>query len=279
MAEGRKMKITVLCNDNAQKPFFSEHGFSALVKTKKCSVLFDTGSTDVFLKNMQILGLNPALIQNVVLSHGHHDHVGGLRHLIGKSDPKVWVKGDIFLSNFSGKRFAGIDWKKLKGTLRLSELESNVQRICDSIFAWGPAPMANEFEEPDSKFWVMRDGEFERNLFQEELSLTIEEEQGLIILSGCAHRGIANIAYGAQRLFGKRVLAIIGGFHLFNAPLKKIQYIIDYFNEIGVEVVVPCHCTGEGAIKLFQEEFKGKVLNCQAGTEIILPLEIKKGTS
>lgn len=264
------MRITILCNDKAQKPFFAEHGFSALVENGECNVLFDTGSSDVFLKNMKALNLDPAKIKNVVLSHGHYDHVGGLKHLGEQSELKVWVKESVFLSNFSGKRFAGIDWKKIKSSLQFSELEGSAQRICDSIFAWGPAPMTNDFEEPDPEFWVIRNGKIERNLFEEELSLVIEDDMGLTVLSGCAHRGIANIAYGAQALFGKRIRMIAGGFHLSRASTKKILRIINFFNEIRVEKIVPCHCTGEKAIKLFQERFQGEVLNCEAGKEISL---------
>jgi 7,8-dihydropterin-6-yl-methyl-4-(beta-D-ribofuranosyl)aminobenzene 5'-phosphate synthase len=273
------MKITILCNDKARRPFFSEHGFSALVETEECSVLFDTGSTDVFLKNMGILNLNPSEIENVVLSHGHYDHVGGLRYLSGKGYFQVRAKSSVFLPNYSGKRFAGIDWERLKGSFQFGELERNVQKICGSVFAWGPAPMVNDFEEPDPKFQVIQSGEKMRNFFEEELNLVIDREQGLILLTGCAHRGIANIAYGAQSLFGERINMIVGGFHLFNASLERIQRVIAYFNEIGVEKLMPCHCTGERAIKLFRRKFKGEVLTCEAGTEIVVSSGKVKGAS
>jgi len=267
------MKITILCNDKARRPFSSEHGFSALVETGSSSVLFDTGSSDLFLNTMKILNLNPSEIKNIVLSHGHYDHVGGLRYLPSKGDLKVWVKGSIFLPNFSGKRFAGIDWGKLKSSLQFSELESSCQRICDSIFSWGPAPMENSFEEPDPKFQIIQGEEKRRNLFEEELNLVIEAESGLTLLTGCAHRGIANIAYGAQNLFKKRIRMIVGGFHLFNASLERIRRVIDFFNGFGVEKIVPCHCTGERAVKLFRRKFKGEVLACETGTSITVPLE------
>lgn len=269
------MKITILCNDKARRPFSSEHGFSALVETEDSSVLFDTGSSDLFLKTMKILNLNPSEIKNIVLSHGHYDHVGGLRYLRGEGDLQVWMKGSVFLPNFSGKRFAGIDWERLKSSFQLLELEGNPQKICESIFAWGPAPMVNSFEEPDPKFQVIQGGEKRRSLFEEELNLVIERKQGLILLTGCAHRGIANIAYGAQNLFGKGIRIIVGGFHLFNASLERIQQVIDFFNEIGVEKIVPCHCTGERAIKLFRRKFKGEVLACETGTSITVPFENK----
>jgi len=262
------MKITILCNDKAQKPFASEHGFSALVDTGECYILFDTGASDVFLKTMKILNLNPTRIKDVVLSHGHYDHVGGMRYLRGKGNFTVWTKRSVFLPNYSRKRFTGINWERLNGSFQFVELESNAQQICGSVFAWGPAPMVNDFEEPDPKFRVIQNGKTIRNFFEEELSLVIDSEGGLTILTGCAHRGIVNIAQGAQIFFKKGIRLILGGFHLSGATLEKIQRVVGALNELGVERVMPCHCSGERAIQVFREKFKGAVLSCGTGTEI-----------
>jgi 7,8-dihydropterin-6-yl-methyl-4-(beta-D-ribofuranosyl)aminobenzene 5'-phosphate synthase len=76
------MKITVL-NDNAPgRLCLSEFGLSYLVEADK-KILFDTGATDVFLRNACKLNIPLDDIDAIVLSHGHWDHGNGLTNLRG----------------------------------------------------------------------------------------------------------------------------------------------------------------------------------------------------
>ena len=65
----------------------AEPGFSALVRIEKDgrerTLLFDAGvSPNGMVDNMRRLGLSPADIEIIVLSHGHWDHVTGMEGLV-----------------------------------------------------------------------------------------------------------------------------------------------------------------------------------------------------
>src|SRR5688572_14962195 len=56
-----------------------EWGFAALVEVDGHRILFDTGMhTDVVLKNARTLNVDLTTVQELVLSHWHSDHTGGL---------------------------------------------------------------------------------------------------------------------------------------------------------------------------------------------------------
>src|SRR3982750_2583642 len=56
-----------------------EWGFSALIEANGRRFLFDTGAhPDAVLKNAEALGVDLSTVTDVVLSHFHWDHTGGL---------------------------------------------------------------------------------------------------------------------------------------------------------------------------------------------------------
>ncbi len=55
-----------------------EHGFSMKVEYKGRPLLFDTGQTGIFLDNADKMNIDLTEINDIILSHGHYDHTGGL---------------------------------------------------------------------------------------------------------------------------------------------------------------------------------------------------------
>ncbi|MCD6550905.1 MBL fold metallo-hydrolase [Thermotoga sp.] len=267
------MKLVVLCDDHARTPFAAEHGFSLWIETKEGShVLFDTGTTNVFMKNATLLGIDLRDVTDVVLSHGHYDHVGGLGYLLEVARPRIWVRRGIDLPKYSKTRYTGApySWEEIrKMGASIEYVDRDVVKISDTVFVWGPAKMTNSFEEPDPTFLVKEVETMKRDYFEEELNLTLKTSKGLVVVTGCAHRGIVNIASEAKRLFGEHIHLLLGGFHLVNAPLEKIQRVVEKLNELGVENIAPCHCTGEQAIQYFKSSFKGNIISCQVGTRMV----------
>lgn len=69
--------------------------------------------------------------------------------------------------------------------------------------------------------------------------------QGLVILTGCGHAGLVNTVRGAVRRPGvSRVRALVGGFHLCNAPARRIRAAIRDLRAVGPRWVIPSHCSG-----------------------------------
>ena len=92
--------------------------------------------------------------------------------------------------------------------------------------------------------------------------------KGLVVLSGCSHRGIVNIVKHAQKMTGiEKVHAIIGGFHLTNAKPELIQKTIADIKTIRPDYIVPTHCTGFEAITAFAREMPDQFILNTAGTK------------
>lgn len=84
------MKITVLTDDKVHKRgFLAEHGLSLFIEYKDYNILFDTGQSDVYIRNAKALRLDLNKTDCIVLSHGHYDHCGGIEYLPNlKNNPK-----------------------------------------------------------------------------------------------------------------------------------------------------------------------------------------------
>ena len=77
------MKISILTDNHAGSFCQAEHGLSYLIEFDGKKLLFDTGQSDLFLRNAVIMGVNPEDADMIILSHGHFDHGNGLGHLGG----------------------------------------------------------------------------------------------------------------------------------------------------------------------------------------------------
>lgn len=86
------------------------------------------------------------------------------------------------------------------------------------------------------------------------MNLGIEEGDNLILITGCAHRGIVNIVNYAVEKFNKRIKTLIGGFHLYKSDPLKIEKVINNLGRFDIENIIPYHCTGDLAIKIIKEK-------------------------
>lgn len=248
------LRLTVLCDDRLTKPLFSEHGFSVLVEQiEEPPILFDTGANDVFIKNAKILGKDLMEVEKVVISHGHYDHAGGLRHL-SKLDKKfeVYVGQEIFTPKYSDERFIGVSWEELEQWFKFITVKDKVKEISHGIYIFGHAEMKNDFEEPDSNFYILKNGQKVRDFFDEEMNLVIDQGDGVILITGCAHRGIVNTVEDVLKTFDKKIKVLIGGFHLYKSSLQKLEKVTTILKDFGIGKIIPYHCTGEIGIKLLK---------------------------
>jgi len=213
------MKITIVYDNEVKKEGLrAGWGFSALVEDVEVSpVLFDTGSDGpALLHNMKELNIDPQNISTIVISHGHGDHTGGLSEIL-----KTNKIAELYLpSSFRG----AFPERKVTMVKRPVQIREN----------------------------VFSTGELEGI----EQSLALKTDEGLFVLTGCAHPGMESILAAAAE-FGE-LYGIAGGFHGFRD--------FNVFN--GLSLVCPCHCTEyEQEIR---DLFKDKTLECGAGLVIRL---------
>ena len=115
---------------------------------------------------------------------------------------------------------------------------------------------------------VYSTGEMGTNIIEQ--SIVINTVKGLIVITGCAHPGIAEIVEKANDLIDAPVLLVTGGFHLGSESDSRIKGIISSFRESGVRYAAPCHCSGDNARKLFKEEYKADFVDNGLGRVITL---------
>ncbi len=96
----------------------------------------------------------------------------------------------------------------------------------------------------------------------------MDTRQGLIVITGCAHPNVADMAERAQTYLGKKIYLLMGGFHLGGASSNEVKQIIQEFKRIGVVHVAPCHCTGDQAINQFKEAFGDDFISVGVGAVI-----------
>lgn len=119
-------------------------------------------------------------------------------------------------------------------------------------------------------FLVENNGTKSADLFDDELFLCIKNKEKLIIISSCSHNGISNICETAWQHFGLSVERIIGGFHTKKDELQVVNHIANYFNNIAIEEVNTCHCTGVDKFAYLVKHCKATVSNNYTGSQILI---------
>ena len=237
--DGKRATITVVYdNQPYREDLVTSWGFSALIKVDGQNILFDTGGEGkILIKNMRKLNIPPKGIELVVLSHNHWDHTGGLLELIREgARPKV-----ILLKSFPDK------------------FKEEMRRFVKIEEITGPREIAPG---------VWTTGEMGSTIIEQ--SLIIKTDRGLIVITGCAHPGIASIVAKAKELLGGPIYLVMGGFHLRGSSEKEILEIAKEFKKLGVINLAPSHCTGDTALSIFSREFGKHLLNSGVGAQFIV---------
>jgi len=283
-----KLRVTTLSENTAGMNentaglvnFLAEWGLSILVETDEVNILLDTGQSISAGYNADILGIDLSRIDKIVLSHGHFDHTGGLRHVLRKMRKRVEIIAhpDIWAAKYSrrqGKdRYIGIPFlrQELEGLGASFNLTTKPVKITDNIMTTGEIPMVTDYEEIDPDLVVKEDTGWQPDKLLDDRALIINTKPGLIVILGCAHRGIINTLYYAQQLTGvKPIHTVLGGCHLFGASQERVRSTIAALKELGVQKIGVSHCTGLPAAAIMAQEFGDKFFFNNAGTSINLP--------
>ena len=274
-----ELHITTLNENTASMgDFLAEFGLSILVETDEANVLLDTGKSISASYNAETLGIDLSKIDKIVLSHGHFDHTGGLRQILRKMRKEVEIIAhpDIWAAKYDCRqdRYIGIPFQRqeLEWLGANFNLTTKPVKITDSIMTTGEIPMVTDYEEVDRDLFVKEDTGWQPDKLLDDQTLIINTEQGLVVILGCAHRGIINTLYHAQQLTGvKPIHTVLGGSHLIRASEEQTWLTIAALRELGVQKLGLCHCTGLPATVLLAQEFGDSFFFNNAGTRINLP--------
>jgi 7,8-dihydropterin-6-yl-methyl-4-(beta-D-ribofuranosyl)aminobenzene 5'-phosphate synthase len=275
-----QIRITTLSENTANYGYLAEWGLSILVEVDGARTLMDTGLSFSVVHNAQLMGVDLSTIDQIVLSHGHADHTGGLRDVLKvKGEVEVIAHPDIFTAKYvqrdqEGVKYCGIPFSR-------EELESRGARfnltrepvyISEKIMTTGEIPMVSGYEEVENNLFIKEGDALYQDQLADDLALLIDTDFGLVVILGCAHRGIVNTLRHAQRLTGKElVYAAIGGTHLFRASGELIERTMADLKEMGIQRLGVSHCTGFRASAQLVREFEGIFFLNNAGTRLTLP--------
>ena len=275
------LQITTLSENTAGRgSFLAEWGLSFLVETDEANILFDTGQSISASHNADLLGIDLSRVDKIVLSHGHFDHTGGLRHVlrrIGKeieiiAHPDIW-QAKYVTHQGEEARYTGIPFHRqtLESLGARFNLTTEPVRITDNIMTTGEIPMVTDYEKIEPDLQVKEGNRFKPDKLRDDQALIVNTEAGLVVILGCAHRGIINTLYHARQIAGvKAIYAVLGGCHLLNATEERVWLTIAALKELEVQRLGVCHCTGLLASAIMAQEFGDGFFFNNAGTSISL---------
>jgi 7,8-dihydropterin-6-yl-methyl-4-(beta-D-ribofuranosyl)aminobenzene 5'-phosphate synthase len=211
-------------------------GFAAVVEQVGRTVLFDTGGDKLVLEhNADVLGVDLASTDALVLSHEHCDHIGAVTSALHKNL-------DVFYpASFS--------------TLFQGEVSEEA--------GWRPHPVSESVEVVPG---VQSTGELGDRI--KEQGLIVTGDRGSVLVTGCAHPGIVTMVRAAARLTEKPIYLAIGGFHLRGKTDSEVEAIALELKGMGVVRIGPCHCTGERAMAVLKEAFASSYVEVTVGSEV-----------
>jgi 7,8-dihydropterin-6-yl-methyl-4-(beta-D-ribofuranosyl)aminobenzene 5'-phosphate synthase len=274
-------RVTILSENTAgMGDFLAEWGLSILVETIESNVLLDTGASISTVHNADTLGIDLNKIDKIVLSHGHYDHTGGLREVLRrrKKETEIIAHPDIWQVKYSrrnGKpdKYIGIPYQKdeLESLGARFRLTKKPVKITDNIWTSGEVPMVTEYESIEPALLIKQSSGFEPDPVMDDRAIIVKTEKGLVLILGCAHRGMINTIYHAQKLTGMtKVESVIGGSHLIGTSEERLWQSIAALKELGVQKLGLCHCTDLPAISVLAQEFGKNFLFIKSGMRIDL---------
>ena len=254
------LSLSILMENTASPGYLCEHGLSFLLESDDAVILFDTGKSTAFLDNAARMGCDLSRVTEIVLSHGHYDHTGGLgqalRHIAEqkgeKERPPVICHPDVVL-----ERRRTVSWLPGGKSIGMPqdsrrELEAWPPHfskaplwIRDNIVFLGEIP--RKYPELCALIGEARGpGGYQPDQLLDDSALAYTTPKGLIIVAGCSHAGIVNIVEHAKAVTGvHHIHALFGGLHFKDMPPDAVRQSMDVLDGEHITELYACHCTGK----------------------------------
>ena len=269
--------IRIVVDNEAAEGFVAEHGFSLWIDMGEHRVLFDTGNSGALLPNLDKLGLDPAALTHLVISHGHYDHTGGVQAVVESApDLQIYLHQAALQPRYSIKEDETKPIRMPAGSMQA------LQQVPDSSIHWlthpisiskdlgltGPISRQTDYEDSGGPFFYDPLGT-RPDPIEDDNALWIRTTRGLIICVGCSHSGIVNTIRTILEITGERAIhAIIGGLHLLNASTERLDHTVWALNDFSIGKLIACHCTGDEAYSYLQTHLNCQTIQGYAGMSI-----------
>ena len=271
------LKMTILSENRENGVFCGESGLSIVINAFNNIFLLDTGYSDLFLKNAQILNIDINNINQIVLTHGHSDHSHGLKFL---EDGKTIILHPASYKDRWSKRkleYVGLPFseQELKNKHNVIDSKQPLEFYKNCYFL-GEIPMTIEFEK-DGNFSTTLDEQLTQTDYTEDDSgVVFTTDKGLFIITGCGHRGVCNTIEHAKTITNQnKIYGVVGGFHLRNLEKQKekIDKTIEYFKQNNIKELYLGHCVTDDVIDYFESHLENvKIVRLASGKEFEIDL-------
>ena len=277
------VKITVAIDNcvpiSSGLPFLGEHGLSMLIETQNSRLLLDAGQSSAIVHNLGLLGVSPASLDLIAISHGHYDHTGGLYPLLShaRKTLPVYLHEEAFQPRFavSGehRKFVGIPHRQEQ----LAALGADFRPVRDpmeilpGLWLSGSVPRNTAYETGDAKLTVYdasNDCDCQDEII-DDMALFYKGDKGLVVISGCTHSGLVNMVRHGLALTGStRLQGWIGGTHLGPVPGSQQDQTVSELLALAPDFVAANHCTGFHMMARLQQAFGDRFIPAFVGTVI-----------
>ena len=254
----------------------------------KAQYMLDFGYTpEIVLRNADLLDIDPAKIDGLILSHAHRDHFGGLTGFLiqhrsrMRSDLSFYNGGeDGFREKFLGNPKDPISWGSVDRRMLTAQF---VTPVCchephdlSHAFTTGYIERTS-FEQVSGGSMVYeydhfteaeRRGKLVKDTHPDEhATCYIVQGRGLVVISSCGHVGLINTIKQAMAVSGVAKLhAVIGGFHLVTAPQEYIERTVTELEALKPDIVIPMHCSGTDFIEAMRRRMPAQLVTNNVGT-------------
>ncbi len=265
------MEITCLIentNMHNDPKLATESGLALLIEDSTKKILFDTGVSNKFMQNAQFLNKTLDNIHTCVISHGHFDHTGGLNEFLNLNpETKVYFKEGAdntfyFKLGFLRKNI-GVPPEVFENHGTQIEFLKEKSKVADGVDILTDINQIRPLANGNKKLMKLEGGKVIRDDFDHELIGVLQHENELIVITGCSHNGILNMIDTVKSNYpGKKIKAVVGGFHLMGIPLLKnsmsespetIEKLAKELLSYDIPIIYTNHCTGTRAYNIMKK--------------------------
>ncbi|HOA73712.1 MAG TPA: MBL fold metallo-hydrolase [Phycisphaerae bacterium] len=266
------LAITVLAeNRTTRRGLIAEHGLALWIEAGSRCILFDTGQGLALAHNPKLMGIDLTAAADVVLSHGHYDHAGGLDTVLARVPHiRLYAHPEAFRERYERQPDGRVE---PVGASVPPDLDTRVMfhpvtsptQLGPDILLTGEVPRRTVFEDVGGVFYCDR-ACTRADQLPDDLAMAVDTPRGTVVVLGCGHAGLVNTLEYVRYLTAERpIYAVVGGMHLANASADRVEQTIAALRRHEVEVIAPLHCTGLRPTAAILEAFPDRFLELRVG--------------
>ena len=265
------LKMTVLVDNTAKLPFLGEWGLSILIEADETKILLDTGSSGMFAKNAEQLGIDLSDVKLGVLSHAHDDHSDGMDAFFSLNKTAPFLVREGSRENCFGQKEGAMEYIGIKkGFLRefrdRIRYVSGIHEISDGIWLIPHRSADYSAISRRNGLYIRKNKAYYPDSFSHEQSLVIDTHAGLAVFSSCSHTGMPNTLEDIRLALGREdFYAFVGGLHLYKLTDPELNDRCDEIEQSAVDRIYTGHCTGDHAFEFLRNRLGDRIVQFYSG--------------